>query len=484
MTQHFAYLAMTRFAYGADSMSRASLLSCTSRKQAQQWLLNQLKPLTLTNPTWTSEQAIMQFTLFKQAERADKAGLARLKQSKIDTPNLDISSAAKAFEGYKATRKKLIENSKLLAETTALTCIDSRQPLQAKLLDFFSNHFSVSSGNLAMTLLAPTLETEAIAPHLTHTFSDMLVAVVQHPAMIKYLDNERSIGPNSKVGIRQRKKNPTKAAGLNENLAREILELHTLGVNGGYTQQDVLGLAKALTGWSIGSVKREERAGYKFRPHTHEPGTHQVLGVQYAESTTAPETQGIAILSDLVMRPQTANFICSKLVQHFIADDPPAKLVASMSATWMATQGHIPSVMQALIDHPLSWEPESQKYKTPREFVISACRACAVNKPKPRLFKTLHALGHGLFEAGSPAGYADEQSAWLSTSALNSRIEWTYFFAQGIAQTLPKGLSPVVLAQQALGPFLTARTQQYIQRAESKQQGIALLLLSPEFQRR
>ena len=497
MTQEYAYLAMNRFAYGADKMSRAQLLNCHRLEDAQSWLKAQLVALPLhtlpaLNDQWSSEDALTQLYLFKQEEKADKAALAAFNLTQKTNPENAQSSKSslsaklertpKMFTGYRETRKQLIEKSKRVAEGVALSCMESATPLQSKLLAFFSNHFSVTTEDLALKLLAPTFEIEAIAPHLTHTFSDMLVAVVQHPAMIIYLDNEYSVGPNSKVGINQRKKNKPNPAGLNENLAREILELHTLGVKGDYVQDDVIGLAKALTGWSIGSVKREEFAGYRFKTHTHEPGVHRVLNKDYAP-TSQTNTQGIRILQDLAQHPETARHVCAKLVQHFINDNPPTVLVDAMTDQWLKTQGHIPSVMKTLIEHPLSWQ-SPQKYKTPQEFVISACRACGVAAPEPRLYKTLNGFGQGLFAAGTPAGYPDEQSAWLGTSALNSRIEWSHFFAQRIAKSLPMGISPVDLALNALGPHLSARTRQHLARAESKQQSIAMLLLSPEFQSR
>lgn len=483
MPNEYAYIAMNRFTYGADKKSVNALSDTKNIKQAQTWLIDQLRPYKLPNITLTSEKSLRGYYEYKLKEKNAEQNVQVMQPSnnEMATQNMNDMFA----DDPKVYRKSLVNSAKQAAEQTALANINSDQPLQARLLDFFSNHFSVSRTNITMAILAPTMEIEAIAPNLTETFSDMLQAVIQHPAMLVYLNNERSTGPNSIVGERQRQKKNKKARGLNENLAREILELHTLGVGSGYTQSDVIELANAITGWSIGSIKREEVAGFKFRKQANEPGTRTLLGKTYdmpkAKSSNA---QGLAILKDLAEHPATAKNVSTKIAKHFIADTPPPSLIKAMESTWLRTKGHLPSVITTLIKHEDSWQITSQKLKTPREFVISACRACGVRRPSPSLYSTLEILGHGLFNAGSPAGYADDQEAWLGASALNSRIEWANHFASVITKRSKGKGEPADLANFALGPLLNSDTLSSVVRAESKQQALALLLMSPDFQRR
>lgn len=501
MPNEHAYLAMNRFGLGANkdlikafSTSYATpKVSSGSLKNAQDWLIQQLGPYRLQKAQWTSEQAITGFYAFKkqqkQAEEALKTARTTDKKPEKEPENNMMAGAIN-------NRRAMMQKTRGLAEQTALSGIRSPQPLQARLLDFFSNHFALSRTNLAMTLLAPTLEVEAIAPYLHGSFTDMLVSVTSHPAMLLYLNNERSMGPNSLVGKR-RKANNRRGTGLNENLAREIMELHTLGVNSGYNQDDVGELARAITGWSIGNVNRNEAPSFLFRKNMHEPGSRSLMGKTYKvkakpKQMTAlslqyankyPEmAQGLAILNHLAVHPSTAQHLSYKLAKHFISDEPSKSIVEQMTKTWLNTQGNISSVLQSLITHKDSWRLDSDKFKSPRAFILSACNACDVRKPNPSLFQTLEIMGHGFFNSGSPAGYPDEQGAWLGASALNSRIEWASHFANVIIKR--KKLDPVQVAQSAMGPLLNESTLRAIKRAESKSQALALLLMSPEFQRR
>lgn len=484
MSIDVATIAMNRFGVGANEQTREHLAANASLADAQQWLINQLSVYVLPQPIWSSQQAITGYHAFKQQEKAATEQLAvQLSESSLS----EAQAAAKltAVEAYKALRKEMIKQSKALAEQTVVANITTEQPIQARLLDFFSNHFSVSRSKLSMTLLAPTLEVEAIAPYLHGHFSQMLLAVTEHPAMLMYLNNEWSIGPNSKSVQWRRKKKKRNIGGLNENLAREILELHTLGVDNDYTQADIIEFAKALSGWSIGRgpIKKNEPVGFMFRANGHEPGEREFLGKRYAVAPNSePTQQARLMLADLANHPATINHICTKLARHFIQDTPELAIINSMTNAWQRTQGHLPSVMQALIKHPLSWHAEATKLKSPRDFVISTCRACQQTQLKPPLFNTLEILGQGLFNAGSPAGYPDTQDAWLGASAMNNRIEWASHIAKVIAKQ--STLSPIALAQRALGQQLRPDTALAIKRAESKAQGIALWLLSPDFQRR
>ena len=242
--------------------------------------------------------------------------------------------------------------------------IATDRPFLERLTQFWTNHFAVSIDKIVVLGLAGAMEREAIRPRVTGHFTDLLLAVEKHPAMLLYLDNPASIGPNSKAaGFVGRRGNGRKAD-INENLAREILELHTLGVDGGYTQSDVTTFAQAISGWSIGGQdngRRLARLGvdngtpgeFHFREVFHEPGPKRLLGKTYSDDGLR---QGEAILRDLAMRRETARHVSTKLARHFIADDPPPAVVERMTRAWLDSKAHLPTVYKALIDSPEAWE--------------------------------------------------------------------------------------------------------------------------------
>ncbi len=347
-----------------------------------------------------------------------------------------------------------------------------------RLVMFWSNHFCVSAGKGAMVRgLAGAYEREAIRPHVFGRFTDMLQAVESHQAMLVYLDNQLSIGPNSRAGQRR-------GRGLNENLAREILELHTLGVAGGYTQADVTSLARILTGWSV--VGREgrngERAGepgsFLFNENLHEPGAHAVLGKSYADGGVA---QGRAVLDDLARHPATAQHIARKLARHFVADDPPAALVARLAKLFRDSDGDLAALALALVDAPESWMPTQAKLRSPQEFLIATARALERKPPVPQLVGPLTAMGQRLWEPPGPNGFPDQSAAWATPEGLKTRIDVAASVARQMGGSAP---DPRPLAEAVLGPLASPETRQAIARAESRQQGLAILLMSPEFQRR
>ncbi|WP_395342539.1 DUF1800 domain-containing protein [Ningiella sp. W23] len=459
MPNEFAFIATNRFGYGADKRAQDFLQASSSRSDAQTWLTKQLGAYKLPTIKWDSAKALRAHYELKNERK--KRG-----------------SDADNQTDFVQSRRAYVKQARRMAEVTALHNINHKQVIQSRLLDFFSNHFSVSRVNFPMRVLSPTLEIEAIAPNLHRTFSDMLLATIQHPAMLIYLNNEFSIGPNSKLGVRRKGKKARN--GLNENLAREILELHTVGVDAGYSQDDVTELAKAITGWSIGALRYSEEPEFLFRSNAHEPGSRAIMGAVY--NNKRGEATGRTILKHLANHESTARHVSAKLVRHFIADDAPSDIVDAMVQAWLDTNGHIPSVVSQMILHKKSWSNTPQKFKTPREFIISSMRAFNTKRISPSLFESLEIMGQGFFNSGSPAGYADTQSAWLSASALNARIEWASHFAALMAKR--KSTEPVAIAQKSLGPFLQNNTLNAIKRAESKQMAISIFLLSPEFQRR
>jgi len=356
-------------------------------------------------------------------------------------------------------------------------------PFHERLVNFWANHFAVSADKQPVSALAGLFENEAIRPNLAGSFTDLLLAVEQHPTMILYLDNQRSLGPNSTLGKRANRRNNGQQFGLNENLAREILELHTLGVDGGYSQQDVRAFARVITGWSIGGGdKRRFAEGtpgtFQFRASLHEPGSQSILGRRYTQNGIA---QGEAVLNDLASNPATARFIATKLTRHFGADDPPSAMVERIARVFLDTGGDLPSVHAALVRDPEPWRSTFTKYKTPQEFVISAFRAFdRVPDNGKFVVGALELMGQTPFRPGSPAGWPDNADHWGGADSLYKRIEWS----NTVARYAGSRARPLRLADSALGPALGDRTRTAISRATSAEQGITLFLASPEFQRR
>jgi uncharacterized protein (DUF1800 family) len=337
-----------------------------------------------------------------------------------------------------------------------------------RLIWFWSNHFCVSADKVRP--IAGAFEREAIRPHVLGRFADMLLAVESHPAMLHYLDNARSIGPDSMAGRNRGK-------GLNENLAREILELHTLGVRTGYSQQDVTNFAKVITGWSIVPPRQPERGGeFAFNPRMHQPGAETVVGRNYADTGFE---QGRAVLLDLARNPATAQHIATKLARHFIADDPPPRLVDALKSTFLASDGDLRQMARVLVSAPEALEAPRTKLKRPAEWLVAATRATGVTAPDARpIIGALNMLGEPLWRPPAPKGFDDANAAWLD--GLAQRLDIANQFGRRVTQPV----DPKELVETALGPLASAETRQAVARAETRPQAVALLLMSSEFQRR
>lgn len=361
---------------------------------------------------------------------------------------------------------------------------DSDYPFHERLVHFWSNHFAISTDKQPLPALAGLYENEAIRPNITGNFADLLIAVEQHPAMILYLDNQRSIGPNSTLGKRANRRRSDQEFGINENLAREILELHTLGVDGGYTQEDVTNFARVITGWSIGGANDKGRFAdgtpgeFEFREKIHEPGPQNILGTRYSDNGVR---QGEAVLRDLATHPATARFVATKLARHFIADVPPQAAIDRLASTYLENGGELAPVYEALIHTSAAWQDLWSKYKTPHDLVISSFRAFKhVPDDGRKLIGGLDILGQLPWRPGSPEGWPDTAEQWGGADALYKRIEWT----NTVARLIGGRLDPVELGDIALGDALSQRTRMAVTRAESREQGMTLLLASPDFQRR
>ena len=370
----------------------------------------------------------------------------------------------------------------------------SDAPVRERLVHFWSNHFTVSTLKPQAVALPPSFEKDAIRPHVGGKFADMLVASSKHPGMLIYLDNWLSIGPHSQAAL-----NPARArrgfgaqrpTGINENLGREIMELHTLGVHGGYTQADVEALAAIITGWTYQRanlrmlVSRDAgaRSGeqlFEFDADAHEPGPKTLLGRAYSQSGV---DQGEAALRDLAARPACAHFIAAKLCRHYIADQPPPAAIDRVARAFAHSDGDLRITVEAVVDSPEAWATPFAKFKQPEEYAITLLRAANLQTlPGNAGVGALMAMGQRPYAAPGPDGWADISDAWLTADLVWKRLEFAQRFAQRLARA---DVNPVTMGEASLGSLMSDETRSAVQRAESPEQGLAILFSSPEMQRR
>lgn len=369
-----------------------------------------------------------------------------------------------------------------------------------RLASFWIDHFSVSARKAyEMRMIVPLFEAEAIRPNLAGSFTGLLRAAMLHPAMLIYLDPEQPGGPMPTALLRTGK-------GLNEALARELLELHTLGT--GYTPDDVRGASLILAGLSLDS----RSLAVAYQPPPAEPGTLALLGKTYGADGRSGSDH-LTMLEDLAARPETARNICAKLVRHFIADQPPQEIVDQMVAAWSESGGNLTAVYRAMLEHPRAWSGETGKVIPPFDFVVSGLRAFeqkgdefstlakaaelddtaeasgtpakgpAVQQPavaRALTFQALSRLGQPVWQPPSPAGFPDDVEAWLSARQLSERLAW----ARLAARTLGRDLDPPTFLAATLADAARDRTRQVVAEAPTKVHGVAMVLASPEFNRR
>jgi uncharacterized protein (DUF1800 family) len=466
-----AEIAALRFGLGAKPGDLAA-----AGAEPRAWLLSQIRgPVTLAGntPLAPSDQIFV--------------GLLAARDERRTMKQESAAQGADAKAAFNAVREAYQPHYRAQVLARAQSAAVTARPFAERLVHFWSNHFAVSADKGVVFGLAGTLENEAIRPHVAGRFVDLLTAVEQHPAMIAFLDNQYSVGKDSSAALlasrfRRPELAPKRQFGINENLAREILELHTLGVNGGYSQTDVTSFAQIITGWSIGGGKGRLAGGtpgrFYFSDALHEPGPKVFLGKTYPEQG---QRQGEAVLADLAHRPETARFIATKLVRHFIADDPPRAAVERVAHAFMKSGGDLPEVYAALIGSPEAWEPQARKFKTPQDFVFSTLRALNVSPAQPEeVIRTFDLLGQRQYTPGSPAGWPDTSKSWDGSDALMHRVLW----ASRVGAKYESGIEPTELAAASLGSYARPETLTALRRATSSGQAVALLLMSPEFQRR
>jgi uncharacterized protein (DUF1800 family) len=479
-----AAIAANRFGLGARPGDAPAIGS-----DAKGWLLAQLEHAPSSAPAVAPESARVLAEV--RDLRVARQVAAQARANAVRPANSDAPPPAPGIDQQAIVEFGTFVREHYAAQTAQRhrLAIETEQPFVERLVHFWSNHFAVSADKQPLAALAGLYEQEAIRPHVTGNFYDLLLAADRHPAMILYLDNQASMGASSQAATFVRR-NRGRELGLNENLAREILELHTLGVDGGYTQADVTELAKVLTGWSIGGALGEGRAAlarfggdggtpgeFHFRALMHEPGDKTILGKRYREHGA---DEGEDVLRMLALHPKTATHLATKLARHFVADDPPAKLVERLADAYLKSEGELTSVYRALIKADESWREPLAKFKTPHDFAISAYRLLDfVPENLQPVTAFLTQAGQRPYAPGSPAGWPDTAANWNGGDALLKRIE----FAAAAGRRIGSSIDPATRAGEVLGA-LGEHTTMSIRGAESGAQAFALLLASPEFQRR
>lgn len=451
-----AAIAVTRFGLGARP---GEIAAATGDPQA--WLSRQLTTASAeTYPASDLANTKQHLNTFYDY-RVVRQGA----QQSGGDPEVDPAAAARYLAEVRRT---------VIAEITARSTHgeQTEAPFHERLTRFWANHFTVSGLKFQTAALAGAYEREAIRPNILGTFQELAEAAIFHPAMLIYLDNWQSIGPSTRPAQRR-------GLGLNENLAREVMELHTVTPEAGYSQEDVTEFAKALTGWSVGNPRfgQGSKGETLFIGFIHESGPRTIMGKHYSQSG---EGQARAILRDLCTHPDTAKSIALKLARHMVADDPPQSLVSKLERSFRVTGGDLMALYHTLIEAPEAWGATPQKVKTPDELLTSAARLIGLNRAlagDPR--DVLESFAQRPFAAPSPEGWPDTAGAWIGPDSLNKRIEW----AGRIAERAP-GLDARQVLNDGLGDLATPETLQAVQRAESGTQALILALMSPDFQRR
>ena len=394
----------------------------------------------------------------------------KMQAAKLDERNNVSGAEARYKAAQNESRSWVTEDMRAYFSRAAL----SEHGFKERLVAFWSDHFTVSGKNQRVLLALGAYTDEAIRANVAGSFADILKAVVTHPGMLLYLDQVTSFGPNSVVGKRGDR-------GLNENLAREILELHTLGVNGSYAQEDVRQFAELLTGLRVNGD------GFFYDKRAADPGSEQIFGKSYGDRAGLKDI--LAFLDDLAAHPDTAGHIARKLAVHFVSENPPESLINAIAETYSNTRGDLMAVYKTMLAHPAIAAPMGGKVKWPTEYVISTVRALDLVEKfaemSPReirngLHSPMQAMGMNVFRPPGPDGWSEAAADWITPPALAARIEW----AIEVAKTYGQNVDPRNLLNEVLGDRASNELQVAVAGAESKWEGVALLLVSPEFNRR
>jgi uncharacterized protein (DUF1800 family) len=411
-------------------------------------------------------------------------------------PGVGLAEALPLFDDSEVTRKvfrqdrtntdlrrdyfqslKAVERQAFAAAGTGFArALGSPDGFRERLVTFWADHFTTVSKKREHRALVPAMVEDAIRPNVAGHFGALLKAATFNPAMLFYLDQTSSVGPNSPRAVRFKR-------GLNENLARELIELHTLGVGAGYSQKDVREMAELLTGLVVRGGE-----GQVFNPRAAEPGSETVLGRIYDGAGVAPI---LAALDDLALRPETGRHLSRKLAVHFVSDVPDPGLVTAMEVAYARTGGNLMAVYAAMLGHPAAWGADFAKARQPYDFIAAAMRALDVGPddvlgmpPKmvqARLLDPMRAMGQPMNDAPGPDGWPEEAEAWINPQGLAARISWAMEMPARLVDPLP---GPAALADRALGPLVSDRLRFAVGGAENIREGVGLVFASAEFNRR
>ena len=403
-------------------------------------------------------------------------------------PGPGQASIAAAFHDFQLARRAKDDAAKKAAQVAALAlatesakasfarAIGSEESFRERLVAFWADHFTTTARNPMNKPLTGLMVEQAIRPHVAGRFADLLRAATTHPAMLVYLNQDVSIGPGSPTGRRQNR-------GLNENLARELLELHTLGVGAAYSQADVRELAKLLTGLTVAPG-----AGMIFDPKRAEPGAETVLGVAYDGEGINPI---LDFLEDIAARPETARHIASKLAVHFVSDDPDTDLVETLAAAFLDSGGDLSTLAKVLLAHPAAAMTKQKKARQPQDFLVAGLRALGIGpevifnangRSFGRIITTpLAAMGQPFRSARGPNGWPEAEADWITPQGLAARISWAMRVPQRLVNPLP---DPRAFLQSALGGLAGKDLTWAVSAAETARDGVGIVLASPEFNRR
>ena len=489
-----AAIAAHRFGLGESSLNAIG-------GDAPGWLLQQLGPAPPQTGVGlvSGAEGIRRFAQFIASQRRNPAAIGSAQTGASMGASTGASMGAgiggTAASDTRSTEQQFGEHFRAIVQADLRarlsTAALSTRPFTERLALFWANHFTVSMAKASARGLVGAFEREAIRPNMAGNFEQLLKAAVQHAGMLRYLDNDHSAGPDSAIVLRLARRQradaqaPPRLTGLNENLAREILELHTVGATGGYSQADVTAFAQVLTGWRVPLQRLLAQPAdaqgvqpVQFDAAWHQPGDKVVLGRRYAEGPQALDQ----VLHDLAAHPATARFVSTKLVRHLVADDPPPALVARLEASFLATGGDLPSLYRSLVQSPEAWAPQQAKLKTPEEFVISTVRVLNLGEQAfaRQADGAVNQMGQRVQAAPSPAGWPDRAEEWLGPDAVWKRLEW----ATRVAGLVGRQADARALARASLGPLLQDDTLRQIERAADGPQALTLMLMAPEFQRR
>ena len=496
-----AFHALNRLAYGA----RPGQADSVARVGVMRWIDQQLDPERIPDQHLAERERQFKILDYDRGDLATRYRDAQRERQRMQR-EMAASGDTTRMQGAGPMREFRELGGELQQLAIVRAAVSERQ-LREVMVDFWTNHFNVFVGKGADRFLLPSYIEETIRPRALGRFEDLLIATAQSPAMLFYLDNAQSVAPGSapprqslspfrrprfgrnEMPQDRQRRMPT---GINENYVRELLELHTLGVDGGYTQQDIIAVARIFTGWSI--ERPEQGAGFVFRDWAHDRGTKHVFGMTFQDDG---KTEGIRLLKYLAMSHATMHHVSAKLCARFVADEPPDGCVDAAVAAWQRTGGDIRAVLRAIFTSPDFWAPQavSNKVKTPFEFVVSAVRAAGVEPDDtPRLAQLVARLGEPLYQQPAPTGYAETESHWVNSGALLARMNAAMMIAkQSTSVSDIAGHAELIDAidRQLLAGTMSAHTRSVILEqltditdpAQARTMALGFALGGPDFQR-